>query len=116
MTTAKVFSTLKLSNYLQDINSLKHIKEIMLSLGKKDRSHKMPPLKINEIFSHCETCSKCYHTCGELLLKPNYFDFVLCLKCKMVYKKDLIHLYCKECDEEYYSYIVDNTEPEYENF
>ena len=46
MTTAKVLSSLKLSNYLPDTNSLKHIKEIMLSLGKKDRSHKMPFLQI----------------------------------------------------------------------
>ena len=90
MTTAKVLSSLKLSNYLPDINSLKHIKEIMISFGKKDRSHKMPYLNIDDIFSHCEKCSKCYHTCGEILLKPTAFDFILCLKCKMVYKKELI--------------------------
>jgi acetyl-CoA carboxylase beta subunit len=34
----------------------------------------------------------------------------------MVYKKNLIHLYCKECKEEYYSYIVDDNEPDYENY
>ena len=116
MTTAKVLSSLKLTNYLPDINSLKHIKEIMISFGKNDRNHKIPLLKIDEIFSHCEKCSKCYHTCGEILLKPSAFDFILCLKCKMVYKKDLIHLYCKECKEEYYSYIIDDTEPEYDNY
>ena len=116
MTTAKVLSSLKLSNYLPDINSLKHIKEIMISFGKNDRNHKIPYLKIEEIFSHCEKCSKCYHTCGEILLKPSAFDFILCLKCKMIYKKDLIHLYCNECKEEYYSYIIDESEPEYDNF
>ena len=116
MTTAKVLSSLKLSNYLPDINSLKHIKEIMISFGKNNRNHKIPYLKIDDIFSHCEKCSKCYHTCGEILLKPSAFDFILCLKCKMVYKKDLIHLYCNECKEEYYSYIIDDTEPEYDNF
>ena len=116
MTTAKVLSSLKLSNYLPDINSLKHIKEIMISFGKNDRNHKIPYLKIDEIFSHCEKCSKCYHTCGDILLKPSAFDFILCLKCKMIYKKDLIHLYCNECKEEYYSYIIDDTEPEYDNF
>ena len=67
ITTAKVLSSLKLSNYLPDINSLKQLKEIMLSFGKKYRNHKMPFLKIEEIFSHCEKCSKCYHTCGEIL-------------------------------------------------
>ena len=116
ITTAKVLSSLKLSNYLPDINSLKQLKEIMLSFGKKDRNHKMPFLKIEEIFSHCENCSKCYHTCGEVLLKPTAFDFIICLKCKMVYKKELIHLYCNECKEEYYSYIIDESEPEYENY
>ncbi len=116
ITTAKVLSSLKLSNYLPDINSLKQLKEIMLSFGKKDRNHKMPFLKIEEIFSHCEKCSKCYHICGEILLKPTAFDFIICLKCKMVYKKELIHLYCNECKEEYYSYIIDESEPEYENY
>ena len=99
MTTAKVLSSLKLSNYLPDTNSLKNIKEIMLSLGKQDRNHKMAFLQIEEIFSHCESCSKCYHTCGEVLLKPRAFDFIICLKCKMIYKKELIHLYCNECKE-----------------
>ena len=116
MVTAKVLSSLKLANYLPDINSLKHIKEILISFGKKDRNHKMPFLKIDEIFSHCEKCSKCFHTCGEILLKPSAFDFIICLKCKMVYKKELIHLFCNECKEEYYSYIIDDSEPEYENF
>ena len=116
MIKAKVLSSLKLSNYLPDMNSLKHIKEIMLSLGKKDRNHKMPFLKIEDIFSHCENCSKSYHICGEVLLKPTAFDFIICLKCKMVYKKELIHLYCKECKEEYYSYIIDDSEPDYEDY
>ena len=84
MNTAKVLSSLKLSNYLPDINSLKQLKEIMLSLGKIDRNHKMPFLKIEEIFSHCENCSNCYHTCGEILLKPSAFDFIICLKCQIV--------------------------------
>ena len=33
MTIAKVLSSLKLLNYLPDITSLKHLKEIMISLG-----------------------------------------------------------------------------------
>ena len=116
MTIAKVLSSLKLSNYLPDITSLRQLKEIMISLGNKDRTHKMPILKINDIFSHCKECSKCYHICGEILLNPLAFDYIICLKCRMVYKKDLIHLYCKECQEEYYSYILDDTEPEYEDY
>ena len=116
MSIARVLSALKLSNYLPDITSLKQIKEIMISFGKKDRTNKIPSLKIDDIFSHCKECSKCFHICGEVLLNPPAFDFIICLKCRMVYKKELIHLYCKECNEEYYSYIIDDSEPEYEDF
>ena len=116
MNIAKVLSSLKLSHYHPDITSLHQLKEVMISLGNKDRTHKIPSLKINDIFSHCKECSKCFHTCGEVLLNPAAFDYIICLKCRMVYKKELIHLYCKECKEEYYSYIIDDSEQEYENY
>ena len=116
MNIAKVLSSLKLNYYHPDITSLHQIKEVMISLGKKDRTHKIPQLKIDDIFSHCKECSKCFHICGEVLLSPKAFDFVICLKCKMIYKKELIHLYCKECNEEYYSYIIDDSEPDYEDY
>ena len=116
MNIAKVLSSLKLTNYLPDITSLRQLKDVMISLGSKDRTNKIPFLKIDEIFSHCKECSKCYHTCGEVLLKPAAFDFIICLKCRMVYKKELIHLYCNECKEEYYSYVLDDSEPEYEDY
>ncbi len=116
MSIARVLSSLKLTNYLPDITSLRQLKDIMISLGKKDRTNKIPFLKIDDIFSHCKECSKCYHTCGEVLLKPGAFDYIICLKCRMVYKKELIHLYCNECKEEYYSYVIDDSEPEYEDY
>ena len=116
MSIAKVLSSLKLTNYLPDITSLRQLKDVMISLGNKDRTNKIPLLKIDDIFSHCKECSKCYHTCGEVLLRPPAFDFIICLKCRMVYKKELIHLYCNECKEEYYSYIIDDSEPDYEDF
>ena len=116
MSIANALSYLKLTNYSPDIMSLRHLKEIMISLGTKDPTNKIHFLNIDDIFSHCKECSKCYHTCGEVLLKPTAFDFIICLKCRMVYKKELIHLYCNECKEEYYSYILDDSEPEYEDY
>ena len=116
ITMARSLSTLKINNYMQDILSLKSIKEMILSLGNKDHNKKIPELKIEEIFAHCKNCSKCYHTCGEVLLNPNNQDYIFCLKCKMIYKKYLIHLFCKECNEEYYSYIVDYNEQMYEDY
>ena len=116
ITMARALSTLKINNYMQDILSLKNIKEMILSLGNKDLNKKIPELQIEEIFAHCKHCSKCYHTCGEVLLNPNNQDYIFCLKCKMIYKKYLIHLFCKECREEYYSYIIDYNEPMYEDY
>ena len=116
MSIARVLSYLKLSNYLPDITSLKQLKDIIISFGNRDRTNKMPTLNIDDIFSHCKECSKCFHTCGEELLNPSLLNYIICLKCRMVYKKELIHLYCKECDEEYYSYIIDDSEPEYEDY
>ncbi len=116
ITMARALSTLKINNYMQDILSLKNIKEMILSLGNKDHNKKIPELKIEQIFSHCKDCSKCYHTCGEILLNPHNHNYIICLKCKMIYKKYMIHLFCKECDEEYYSYIIDYNEPMYEDY
>ena len=116
ITMARSLSTLKINNYMQDFLSLKNIKEMILSLGNKDHNKKIPELKIDEIYAHCKDCSKCYHTCGEVLLNPHNYNYIFCLKCKMIYKKDLIHLFCKECNEEYYSYIIDYNEPIYEDY
>ena len=116
ITLARSLSTLKINNYMQDILSLKNVKEMVLSLGNKDINKKIPELKIDEIYAHCKDCSKCYHTCGEVLLNPPNHNYIFCLKCKMIYKKDLIHLFCKECNEEYYSYIIDYNEPIYEDY
>ena len=116
ITMARALSTLKINNYMQDILSLKNIKEMIISLGNKDHNKKIPELKIEHIFAHCKYCSKCYHICGEVLLNPQNQDYIFCLKCKMIYKKYLIHLSCKECNEEYYSYIIDYNEPIYEDY
>ena len=113
---AKVLSSLKIKYYVPDFLSLKSLKEIMLSLGSKDTNKKIPELQIDDIYAHCKECSKCYHTCGEILLIPLNQNYIICLKCKMVYKKDMIHLYCKECQEEYYSYIIDYNEPVYDDY
>ena len=112
----KVLSFLKTTNYIPDITSLKPFKKHILYLKKNNKTHKIQSLEIDDIFAHCKECSKCYHICGEILLKPSKYDYIICLKCNMVYKKNLIHLYCQECKEEYYSYIVDESEPDYDNY
>ena len=113
---SKVLSFLKKTSYLPDLTSLKPFKKHILNLKKHNKTNKIQSLEIDDIFAHCKECSKCYHICGEILLKPSKYDYIICLKCNMVYKKNLIHLFCQECKEEYYSYIVDDSEPDYENY
>ena len=113
---SKILSSLKTSIYLPDISSLKPLNNHILYLKKKNKTHKIKSLEIDDIFAHCKECSNCYHICGEILLKPSKYDYIFCLKCNMVYKKNFIHLYCKECKEEYYSYIVDDNDPDYDNY
>ena len=113
---SKVISFLKLSNYIPDNTSLKQFKKYILHLKNNNKIYKIQTLEIDDIFAHCKSCSKCYHICGEVLLKPSKYDYIICLKCNMIYKKNLIHLYCQECNEEYFSYIVDDSEPDYDNY
>ena len=109
---AKIQSYLKQKNYMPDILSMKKVREIILSTSTKNNN--FPYLKLNEINQHCENTSKCYHKCGNELLKiPNY-NYIICLFCKEIYKKNQIHLFCKECIEDYYSEFlnIENNENE----
>ena len=116
----KIISYIKSSLYTSDILSLKPLKKYINIISKKPKANnnKLKLLEIDDIFAHCRDCSQCYHICGQILLKykTDFIDYIICIKCKMVYKKNLIHLYCKECQEEYYSYIFDDSEPDYENY
>ena len=103
LTIAKIQSILKSQNYMQDLLSIKHIREILLSIGSN--SNRFPPLNISEINPHCDITSKCYHICGNELVYPQSLNFILCLNCKVIFKPEQIHLFCKECNEDYYSDI-----------
>ena len=103
LTIAKIQSILKSQNYMQDLSSIKHIREILLSIGSN--SNRFPPLNITDITPHCDITSKCYHTCGNELVYPQALNFILCLNCKVIFKPEQIHLFCKECNEDYYSDI-----------
>ena len=115
----KIISYIKTSLYNSDIRSIMPLKKYFNIFSNKLRTNiKSKLLEIDDIFAHCRDCSQCYHICGQILLKfvTQNTVYILCIKCKMIYKKNLIHLFCKECQEEYYSYIVDDSEPDYENY
>ena len=117
----KIIIYIKTSLYNSDLLSLTPLKNYINTCSKRPKvNNKLKLLEIDDIFAHCRDCSQCYHICGQILMKYNSkedcTDYIICIKCKMVYKKNLIHLYCKECQEEYYSYIFDDSEPDYENY
>ena len=66
----------------------------------------LPLLDINTIFAHCEKCYECIHLCGQKLYLIKDKNIIICLKCKKIYKSNMIHLWCNSCNEEYFSYIV----------
>ena len=95
---AKALLQLKIRYYTPDFLDLKPITELISSASPRDLLNKIPILKIRDIFSHCEKCDQCYHICGDILLRPHNSKYIICLKCKMIYKEELIHLFCKKCD------------------
>ena len=114
LTQAKVQSTIKGKLYMPDLRDSKKIREIMASLGSNDNQNVVTKLEKQDYHPHCSHTSKAYHTCGNELLRPQAtnIDYVICLQCKMIFKPEQIHLYCRECKMEYYSSLRDECEEE----
>ena len=103
---AKIQSLLKKDYYIPDKTNTFKIKELFLS-GKQSS---IPHLSKEEVIPHCNKTEKIYHLCGEELVKPLNFDYILCLNCKNIYKPTQIHCFCKECNKEYFTYINNEEE------
>ncbi len=113
---AKIQSTFKSQFYMPDYFSIKKIKEIILAMSSKENINKNPLLNINNIVPHCDHCKKCYHICGKELIRPLAFNYILCLECKKIYKPELVHLFCKYCNEDYFSEVNDEEIEKIEDF
>ena len=98
----KVYNKIKEEYFEPDNIVIKNLEDNLDSIGVRD----LPTLNIDSIFAHCNKCYECTHMCGEPLYNYKYYDLVICIKCKMIYKKNMIRLFCTSCNEEYYSYIV----------
>ena len=93
----------------------KYIKEYSLlkkSLNDYIKNPNIFQLVMNFI-PHCQKCEKiAYHNCinslnyGKFIKEKENNDFVICVECKICYKKDLIEMYCKNCKKNYYSSII----------
>ena len=100
----KVYNKIKEEYFEPDNIVIKNLEENLDSICVTD----IPSLNIDSIFAHCRKCYECTHICGEPLYNYTYYDLIICIKCRMVYKKNMIRLFCPSCNEEYYSYIVMN--------
>ena len=98
----KIYNKLKEDYFEPDNIVIKDLEENLNNIIVKD----LPKLNIDSIFAHCNRCYESSHICGEPLYNYKYYDLIICKKCKMIYKKNMIRLYCDHCKEEYYSYVV----------
>ena len=101
----KIYNKLKEDYFEPDNIVINYLRQNLDSISAKD----LPILNINSIFAHCNKCYETIHICGEPLYNYKYYDLIICLKCKMIYKKNMIRLFCNSCNEEYYSYIVNES-------
>ena len=75
---------------------------------KFKKSRPLPPLNIDTILAHCQKCYDSLHTCGEKLYIIKDINIIICLKCNKIYKPDMIRLFCHSCNEEYFSYMIND--------
>ena len=101
----KIYNKLKEDYFEPDNIVINYLRQNLDSISSKD----LPILNIDSIFAHCNKCYESIHICGEPLYNYKYYDLIICLKCKMIYKKNMIRLFCNSCNEEYYSYIVNES-------
>ncbi len=63
-------------------------------------------INIDTIYAHCEKCYDCFHICGQKLYSIKNTNFIICKKCNKIYKDNMIRLLCQSCNEEYFSYVI----------
>ena len=74
------------------------IENFYIELSKRPKTNILY-LTIFDIYIHCFMCKEARHKCGKELI--NYNGFFFCLKCKKVYNKNHIKLYCYHCHTNY---------------
>ena len=92
-TQKKIYNKIKEEFFEPDNIVIKNLEENLDSIVVRT----LPSLNIDSIFAHCKKCCECIHICGEPLYNYTYYDLIICIKCKMVYKKNMIRLFCNWC-------------------
>ena len=88
--------SLFLDKYLKEKEEVYNIYQII-----KNNSEEIIYLDYLNCFIHCIKCKNALHKCGKKIIVFN--DYVFCLTCKEVYNEFQVHMYCKECKEQYYT-------------
>ena len=73
---------------------------------KNEIGQNLPPLDVDTIYAHCEKCYDCLHVCGQKLYSIKDSNLIICKKCNKIYKNNMIRLLCQSCNEEYFSYVI----------
>lgn len=61
---------------------------------------------------HCNASSKPIHQCGELMYLVSN-NWLLCLKCKMIYELNCVMFFCSHCEMNYFTSIEDDLQLKY---
>ena len=67
----------------------------------------------NNFYPHCNNCKEAFHTCGKKMFILNNLEYILCLNCKKIYHPNLIELYCKKCNCNYFTGIDNKIDEKY---
>lgn len=66
----------------------------------------------NNYIPHCNASSKPIHQCGELMYLVSK-NWLLCLKCKMIYELNCVMFFCSYCEMNYFTSIEEDLQLKY---
>ncbi len=87
-------------------NECIHPDLVLIEKIKNNIEQNISPLDIDTIYAHCEKCYDCLHICGQKLYTVKDSNLIICKKCNKIYKNNMIRLLCQSCNEEYFSYVI----------
>ena len=104
---------------IEDIYTKKYLQEKDIvckdfQLIKSFQKEQLEYLNRFNCIIHCIKCKNALHTCGYSFVL--YGDFVYCLYCMKVYNEHQVHMYCDQCEVEYYSKLREIVDYNLESF
>ena len=118
----QVLINLRIINKLSDLSLMSFFQELIYERYKTDKEKikkdldTIPKLKEDEIiyldynncYIHCKNNLEIEHKCGNKLIL--FKEFIYCINCKKVYNENLIKLYCRKCNKNFFSKLRNNND------